>query len=424
MKEVMAGNDGDEIDTSKRLTGVVKNYEYRRGFGYIIPSGGTEDNKVFAHWKQIESADTWPALKEGLTVEYHLGKHTSGQRAGQEFASKITLPGGAKVSVGAEAKGRKILDNNSRHQGTVKYWNQERGFGWIEFPNDIVVGGETVPSKDDVYVPIDEIQTDDSPPGLKVGLTVEFLIYKGKGGYGAANVTAPGGGKISVPWDDRSFGWNQKRGYNSAWGSSASKRPRYRISVTAGQAVVRLQIDSAHMSPLIGVGGMNAHLMQQQTGCRFDFSDSWSPGPQCLALVGNDQQLQTAVKLVAQELAKKAESSEIKAIFLVPFAVHNRVAGSSGMGVLRIKGDTNCKVEMAEAAVEVVGHGIFKQLAVAGTPGQIEGPLHQAVKQLAISYDPKLDGYGNAEWKASSDYLRNAAGKGKVDAEMDDGETW
>merc|ERR1712096_231420 len=103
-----------------------------------------------------------------------------------------------------------------------------------------------------------------------------------------------------------------------------------------------------------------------------------------------------AVKLVAQELAKKAESSEIKAIFLVPFAVHNRVAGSSGMGVLRIKGDTNCKVEMAEAAVEVVGHGIFKQLAVAGTPGQIEGPLHQTVKQLAISYDPRLDGYGNA----------------------------
>merc|ERR1719238_2352928 len=99
---------------------------------------------------------------------------------------------------------------------------------------------------------------------------------------------------------------------------------------------------------------MNAHLMQQQTGCRVDFSDSYAPGPQCLALVGNDDQLINAVKLITSELAKKSEGSEPRAIFLVPYAVHNRVAGASGMGLQRVKGNTNVKVEMADGAVEVV----------------------------------------------------------------------
>lgn len=429
----MAGTDeGDQVNTTTRLTGTVKNYEYRRGFGHIIPQGGTEDDKVFAHWKNIESADDWPALKEGMSVEYYLGTHTKGQRAGQKFAAKVTLPGGAKISVGAEAKGREIIDASQRFKGTVKYWNQQRGFGWVQFPNDITVNGVTVPSSDDVYVPIDEIKTDNSPPGLKVGLEVEFTVYKGKGGFGAANVTAPGGAKVDVPWEDRSFGWaGQKRGWNNGGGWGANKRPRYRISVNAGQAVVRLQIDSTHMGALIGPGGGNAKIMQTQTGARFDFSDSWSPGPQCLALIGDDEALIRAVQLVTQNLAEKAESSEYRAIFLVPYAVHNRVQGSDGMGMKRIKGQSLADVKMADNAVEVVGHGIFKQLAVKGSPDQVRAPLAHAVRALAVTYDPKLDGYGGANpnqrgWKnpqQRSAYMKEALEKGKVDEEMGEG-TW
>lgn len=425
----MAGKDeGDQIDTSTRLTGSVVNYEYRRGFGHIVPDGGGDDDKVFAHWKNIESADDWPSLKEGLKVEYYLGAHTQGQRSGQKFAAKITLPGGAKITVGAEAKGREVLDSSKRFTGTVKYWNQQRGFGWIKFDNDIVVGGQTVPSTEDVYVPIDEIRTDDSPPGLKVGLEVEFTVYKGKGGFGASQVTAPGGAKLSVPWEDRSQGWGKRGWNNDGGGWGANKRPRYRISVNAGQAVVRLQIDSTHMGALIGPGGMNAKIMQDQTGARFDFSDSWSPGPQCLALIGDDDALIRAVKVVTQNLAEKAEAAEQRAIFLVPYAVSNRVGGSDSMGLERMKAaDASIKVEMSENAVEVVGHGIFKQLAVAGAAANIAGALTRATKQLAVTYDPKLDGYGGATnsrgWKnpqQRAKYLKEALDKGKVDEEMED----
>lgn len=429
----MAGKDeGDQIDTSTRLTGTVVNYEYRRGFGHVVPDGGSEEDKVFAHWKNIESADDWPSLKEGLKVEYYLGQHTQGQRSGQKFAAKITLPGGAKVSVGAEAKGRKILDASKRFTGTVKYWNQQRGFGWIKFDNDLTVAGETVPAKEDCYVPIDEIKTDDSPPGLKVGLEVEFTVYKGKGGFGAASVTAPGGGKLTVPWEDRSQGWG-KRGWNNDGGWGQNKRPRYRISVNAGQAVVRLQIDSTHMGALIGPGGMNAKVMQDATGARFDFSDSWQPGPQCLALIGDDAALIRAVKEVTAKLQVAASTESQRAIFLVPYAVSNRVGGSDSMGLARLKAnDDGLKVEMSENAVEVVGHGIFKQLAVAGPGASIGGALTRATKQLAITYDPKLDGYGGATnsrgWKnpqQRAKYLKEALDKGKVDEEMtDDTHQW
>lgn len=59
------------------------------------------------------------------------------------------------------------------------------------------------PAAKDVYVPIDEIVTDDEPPALKLKDELEFTLYKTEKGNGAGQVTKPGGEKYSFPKEDR-----------------------------------------------------------------------------------------------------------------------------------------------------------------------------------------------------------------------------
>jgi len=191
-----------EIDESTRYTGTVKDYNRRRGFGHILPDGEEDkrENRIFVHWKQIQSDDTWPSLEDEQKVEYYKAKKNRGRQKDKPVAAKVTLPGGGNVSANA---GRTYLDNAQRFKGIVKYWNVEKGFGFIKIDSDISVGGTDFPADKDVYVPIDEIVTDDEPPALKLKDEVEFSTYKTEKGSGAAKVTQPGGAKYSYPTADR-----------------------------------------------------------------------------------------------------------------------------------------------------------------------------------------------------------------------------
>lgn len=199
-----------EVDESTRYQGSVKDYSRRRGFGYILPDGEEDkrENRIFVHWKQIESDDTWPALDQDQKVEYYKGKKLRGRQKDKPIACKVTLPGGAKVAANS---GRTYLDKSQRFQGVVKYWNQEKGFGFLTLENDISVGGTDFAAAKDVYVPIDEIVTDDEPPALKLKDEVEFTVYKTDKGSGAASVTKQGGEKYTYPVADRPKGFGKRR---------------------------------------------------------------------------------------------------------------------------------------------------------------------------------------------------------------------
>lgn len=212
-----------EIDESTRLTGTVKDYNRRRGFGYILPDGSDDkrENRIFVHWKQIQSDDTWPSLENDQKVEFYKAKKTKGRQQDKPVAAKVTLAGGGNVSASA---GRTYLDAAQRFKGIVKYWNVEKGFGFIKIESDISVGGTDFPADKDVYVPIDEIVTDDEPPALKLKDEVEFSVYKTEKGSGAAKVTQPGGGNYSYPTADRpkiqknKFGFGAMKGFGGMMG--------------------------------------------------------------------------------------------------------------------------------------------------------------------------------------------------------------
>ena len=60
------------------LTGTVKWFNNKKGFGFILPSEGGED--VFVHFSVIEG-DGFKTLAEGQGVEYELMDSDKGMRA-------------------------------------------------------------------------------------------------------------------------------------------------------------------------------------------------------------------------------------------------------------------------------------------------------------------------------------------------------
>ena len=69
---------GLRIWEGRMLTGTVKWFNNKKGFGFILPAGGGED--VFVHFSVIEG-DGFKTLAEGQGVEYELMDSDKGMRA-------------------------------------------------------------------------------------------------------------------------------------------------------------------------------------------------------------------------------------------------------------------------------------------------------------------------------------------------------
>ncbi len=64
--------------------GTIKKLLTERGYGFIRTEEGKD---LFFHQSQLKGVD-WSSLKEGLEVEYEVGKH----RDGRPEAAKVALP--------------------------------------------------------------------------------------------------------------------------------------------------------------------------------------------------------------------------------------------------------------------------------------------------------------------------------------------
>lgn len=212
-----SNDDGITIDESVRFKGTVLKFDRRRGFGKIQPEGKSEEDAIFAHWRQIESSDEWPALKEGMVVEYYVGTKAEAKRKSQKsFAAKITLEGGNPITV---AVTRTYPNRAQRFQGKIKFFDARKGFGFVNPASDFSFDGNTFKaSEGNIHISREDIKTTaDIAPSLKDGQEIEFTIFKTEEGkYSAGDVTKQGGAAFTEDeLATKKTGWPRRRRNNN-----------------------------------------------------------------------------------------------------------------------------------------------------------------------------------------------------------------
>ena len=164
--------------------------------------GTVPGDKVFVHWKEIQTDDRFPRLQQGLQVEFGLmitNDWKGWSRVRCLKAKNLTLPGGGMVNIqdAMDAESMQFVGaQNFRYTGIVKFFDQFRGFGWVAIDDGFAME-DPVPKE--IKVDAVELNTGGKPLRMRIDkLAIEFGIIKGKNGeFLAYNVTLPGGTPIT-----------------------------------------------------------------------------------------------------------------------------------------------------------------------------------------------------------------------------------
>lgn len=183
-----------EVDKDARYTGTVEKYWKFSGYGFIVPDqkGVVPDDKIFVYWKNIQSDDRFPSLNQGMKVEFGLMKRLE-QGVTTLAAKHVTLAGGTMVALQDEEDAKKtfIGGQNLRYSGKLKFYDPERGFGYVLLDDGFALD-EPVPK--DLRVETAEVNAGGKAPKYMKDVLVEFGIWKTtKGFYKVYNMTLPGG---------------------------------------------------------------------------------------------------------------------------------------------------------------------------------------------------------------------------------------
>ncbi|PZA23351.1 hypothetical protein DMO24_00200, partial [Modestobacter versicolor] len=180
--------------------GTVKWFNAEKGFGFIEPDDGGQD--VFAHFSAIADDGGYRSLDEGQRVEYTASPGDRGMQA-----DSIQPLGGGGRPPAREQRGHRDDPRQVRaprapqrggggSEGTVRWFNAEKGFGFIE-PDE---GG------DDVFVHFSAIVDDGGYRSLEEGQRVEYTASPGQRGLQADSVQPLGGGRAPARDDRRQSG--------------------------------------------------------------------------------------------------------------------------------------------------------------------------------------------------------------------------
>jgi CspA family cold shock protein len=103
--------------------GVVKFFNPQKGFGFIVRDDGGED--VFVHISAVEQAGLTD-LADGQPLEFTLV-----DRGGRISATNLRIEG-EPMAVERAERGPQRQQTGEKAQGTVKFFNSMKGFGFIQ----------------------------------------------------------------------------------------------------------------------------------------------------------------------------------------------------------------------------------------------------------------------------------------------------
>mmetsp|Transcript_27894 Transcript_27894/g.59051 ORF Transcript_27894/g.59051 Transcript_27894/m.59051 type:complete len:364 (-) Transcript_27894:162-1253(-) len=189
---------GFEVDPNARHQGNVDFYHRWKGFGFVElhQKGLAPGDKVFVHWRQIQSDDRFPILVKGLEVEFglQLRRDWKSGNALTLQAKHVTAVGGMNIAVQDDADAQEktfIGGQHLRYTGTLKFFTPRHGFGYVVMDQGYDVD-PNVPSE--LRVETEEVNAGGRGPCFMENLAVEFGIWRdAKGRHKVYNMTLPGG---------------------------------------------------------------------------------------------------------------------------------------------------------------------------------------------------------------------------------------
>jgi CspA family cold shock protein len=166
-----------EAPSGPPVNGVVKWFSPEKGFGFVELSDGSGD--AFLHGTVLAQSGT-TAVQPGETLEVHVGPGHKGPHITEVLSvdKNTAVPVAARQSAfRAPASSRPTSDRLVEETGTVKWFNAERGYGFITRNG----GGE------DVFVHISVLERS-GLTGLSDGDRVIVDFSEGRKGLEAARV--------------------------------------------------------------------------------------------------------------------------------------------------------------------------------------------------------------------------------------------
>lgn len=402
------GRGAKLIDESKRYTGTVNRYNSKRGFGTIDPDDKIANyppkKELFVHWKDIQSNDDWPTLKEGMSVSFYLGQREGNDDPNQKyFAASVTNADGSEITVDEEDGQEKTwLDRDGRFSGTVSKFFLGKGFGFITLSEDVTLGGKTIKSGD-IYVSRECIQTTQTPPALMPGSTVQFTIYKTKRGYAAGDVTDENGDSIEVDLqkianiNKKAATGKRKRqqgGGGGFGGNFQAKRQRFGPGGRDNLwKKIRCQVNGKDVGAIIGKKGANIKQINAETKCKLDFGAGQGEGPRLVTITGPKHKIAHAICKMTRKVVEINEYSKWKVVILVEQKYWGAIIGKKGVTIKAINGGDG-KVQLNKDPLDVVGIGVFKGLNFFGDEDGVKACVGRAVQKLMQFYEKFDDDEG------------------------------
>lgn len=363
-----------EGEKQTKHKGKVVEFKSRNGFGFVQPEDSDVGDKLFVHWKEIQTDDQWPCLKAGMDVEFQV-KEANGKKQ----CVNVTAVGGDKVHVGDDDT--KKYDMSTKYSGKVKFFDTKKGFGFItpDPDNEIEWEGKTVKKEEGIYVPREEIYTDDEPPAMNEGCHVEFNVYSGERGLGAGKVAMVGGGKIEYkPENDR----KRRRVYTP----NRRRMPPMMPGGNDNLIEAGIHVENKYVGGLIGKGGEVAKQLRSDTGARIQFGDSrLGQGPNAkrvLSIIGDEEQVTKACIAVGSKIAEIAENGDQqKLVFLVPDAYCGMFIGKGGSFLKQIR-EKEIKIHVSDQPVALPAASMVSTASVFGPAEKIAEAVKLIVPKL------------------------------------------
>lgn len=189
---------GFEVDPTVRYTGTVSFYHKWKGYGFIelAEKGVVPQDRIFCHWRNIQSDDRFPFLVKDLEVEFSMVKYQDKLRWNIQTvrADSVSLVGGTAIAMQDDVDAQEkqfVGGQHLRYTGNLKFFNPRIGFGYVTMDEgyDVEPGVPT-----EMRVETTEVNAGGKRPLPMQNLAVEFGIWKtARGGYKVYNMTLPGG---------------------------------------------------------------------------------------------------------------------------------------------------------------------------------------------------------------------------------------